>query len=256
MTFCHHLLLVIPFAPRSPIRSSFSPSLLVFQFVILVIPFVTCYPLCYLLSPLLILCHSLSPSLFVIPFVHRYPLRYLLSPSLLVVAFGTRYPLRYSLSLSVLVIPFATRFPLRYWLSPFATRFPLRYWLSPSLLVFPFATRFPLRYSLSPPLLVDTICLFFLTLVGHSIKRNCSRIWQVKESCKSAIPQIADKILLFFDFHRRPLKIPASSSLVYSYRVPFFICRHLGAVNQIAFVDQNRKFVSTSDDKSVRVWEW
>ncbi|XP_028415005.1 pre-mRNA-processing factor 17-like [Dendronephthya gigantea] len=32
--------------------------------------------------------------------------------------------------------------------------------------------------------------------------------------------------------------------------------RHLGAVNQIAFVDQNRKFVSTSDDKSVRIWEW
>ncbi|CAB4019634.1 pre-mRNA-processing factor 17, partial [Paramuricea clavata] len=32
--------------------------------------------------------------------------------------------------------------------------------------------------------------------------------------------------------------------------------RHLGAVNQIAFVDQNKKFVSTSDDKSVRIWEW
>ncbi|ELU00239.1 hypothetical protein CAPTEDRAFT_169920 [Capitella teleta] len=32
--------------------------------------------------------------------------------------------------------------------------------------------------------------------------------------------------------------------------------RHLGAVNSITFVDQNRRFVSTSDDKSVRVWEW
>lgn len=32
--------------------------------------------------------------------------------------------------------------------------------------------------------------------------------------------------------------------------------RHLGAVNSITFVDENRRFVSTSDDKSIRVWEW
>lgn len=32
--------------------------------------------------------------------------------------------------------------------------------------------------------------------------------------------------------------------------------RHLGAVNSITFVDENRKFISTSDDKSLRVWEW
>lgn len=32
--------------------------------------------------------------------------------------------------------------------------------------------------------------------------------------------------------------------------------RHLGAVNSITFIDQNRRFVSTSDDKSLRVWEW
>ncbi len=32
--------------------------------------------------------------------------------------------------------------------------------------------------------------------------------------------------------------------------------RHLGAVNTITFVDENRRFVSTSDDKSIRVWEW
>ena len=32
--------------------------------------------------------------------------------------------------------------------------------------------------------------------------------------------------------------------------------RHLGAVNTITFVDENRRFVSTSDDKSMRVWEW
>lgn len=32
--------------------------------------------------------------------------------------------------------------------------------------------------------------------------------------------------------------------------------RHLGAVNTVTFVDHNRRFVSTSDDKSIRVWEW
>lgn len=32
--------------------------------------------------------------------------------------------------------------------------------------------------------------------------------------------------------------------------------RHLGAVNSITFVDNNRRFVTTSDDKSLRVWEW
>lgn len=32
--------------------------------------------------------------------------------------------------------------------------------------------------------------------------------------------------------------------------------RHLGAVNSLTFVDENRRFVSTSDDKSIRVWEW
>lgn len=32
--------------------------------------------------------------------------------------------------------------------------------------------------------------------------------------------------------------------------------RHLGAVNSITFVDNNTKFVTTSDDKSLRVWEW
>ena len=29
-----------------------------------------------------------------------------------------------------------------------------------------------------------------------------------------------------------------------------------GAVNTITFCDDNRRFVSTSDDKSMRVWEW
>jgi pre-mRNA-processing factor 17 len=31
---------------------------------------------------------------------------------------------------------------------------------------------------------------------------------------------------------------------------------HLGPVNTLAFIDENRKFISTSDDKSIRVWEF
>jgi pre-mRNA-processing factor 17 len=30
----------------------------------------------------------------------------------------------------------------------------------------------------------------------------------------------------------------------------------LGAINTVTFVDRNRRIVSTSDDKSIRVWEW
>ena len=32
--------------------------------------------------------------------------------------------------------------------------------------------------------------------------------------------------------------------------------QHLGAVNTITFVDNNRRFVTSSDDKSLRVWEF
>lgn len=31
---------------------------------------------------------------------------------------------------------------------------------------------------------------------------------------------------------------------------------HLGPVNSILFVDENRRFMTSSDDKSIRVWEW
>lgn len=32
--------------------------------------------------------------------------------------------------------------------------------------------------------------------------------------------------------------------------------QHLGAVNTITFVDDNRRFVTTSDDKTLRAWEF
>lgn len=38
--------------------------------------------------------------------------------------------------------------------------------------------------------------------------------------------------------------------------VIFSFTRHLGAVNTITFVDRNQRIVTTSDDKSLRIWEW
>ena len=32
--------------------------------------------------------------------------------------------------------------------------------------------------------------------------------------------------------------------------------QHLGPVNSITFVDDNRRFVTTSDDKSIRAWDY
>ena len=52
----------------------------------------------------------------------------------------------------------------------------------------------------------------------------------------------SDKKVLTWDTH--------SGDVVQEYD------RHLGAVNTITFVDNNRRFVTTSDDKSLRVWEW
>ena len=52
----------------------------------------------------------------------------------------------------------------------------------------------------------------------------------------------SDKKILTWDTH--------SGEVIQEYD------RHLGAVNTITFVDENRRFVTTSDDKSLRVWEW
>ena len=33
-------------------------------------------------------------------------------------------------------------------------------------------------------------------------------------------------------------------------------CSHLAAVNTVTFMDEGRRLVTTSDDKTIRVWEW
>lgn len=32
--------------------------------------------------------------------------------------------------------------------------------------------------------------------------------------------------------------------------------QHLGPVNTITFVDENRRFITTSDDKTIRAWDY
>lgn len=52
----------------------------------------------------------------------------------------------------------------------------------------------------------------------------------------------SDKKILCFDIN--------SGEIVQEYD------RHMGAVNTITFVEEGRRMVTTSDDKSIRVWEW
>ncbi|KAI9682039.1 MAG: hypothetical protein M1817_000093 [Caeruleum heppii] len=46
------------------------------------------------------------------------------------------------------------------------------------------------------------------------------------------------------------IRIPGEKSLVQEYD------HHLGAINTLTFCDEGRRFVSTSDDKSLRAWEF
>jgi len=78
-----------------------------------------------------------------------------------------------------------------------------------------------------------------LFVAGTSDKKIiCVSNRQIKQICNI----FADKYLFQWDTR--------SGDVVQEYD------RHLGAVNSITFVDDNRRFVTTSDDKSLRVWEW
>lgn len=63
-----------------------------------------------------------------------------------------------------------------------------------------------------------------------------------KQTC--FLSAMSDKTILQWDTRQNP------SEVVQTYD------HHLGAVNSITFVDHNRRFMTTSDDKSIRVWEW
>lgn len=87
------------------------------------------------------------------------------------------------------------------------------------------------------------------TETGQCIKRFCNRkvAYCIKfnmdeERSHLFLSGMSDKKILCWDTR--------SGSIVQEYD------RHLGAINTVTFVDNNRRFVSTSDDKSLRVWEW
>eukprot|EP00095_Tigriopus_kingsejongensis_P012286 maker-scaffold324_size206069-snap-gene-1.27 protein:Tk12286 transcript:maker-scaffold324_size206069-snap-gene-1.27-mRNA-1 annotation:"pre-mrna-processing factor 17" len=83
----------------------------------------------------------------------------------------------------------------------------------------------------------DCIGRFTNGKVGHCVKFNPD-----EDKQELFVVGTADKKILCWDIR--------SNEIVQEYD------RHLGAVNTITFVDENRRFVTTSDDKSMRVWEW
>lgn len=71
---------------------------------------------------------------------------------------------------------------------------------------------------------------------------NCVRFNPEADKQDSFVAGMSDKTIVQWDTRTREI------AQTYDH--------HLGAVNSITFVDDNRRFMTTSDDKSVRVWEW
>lgn len=71
----------------------------------------------------------------------------------------------------------------------------------------------------------------------HCIKFNPS-----PEHCNEFLAGMSDKKIIQFDTRTR--------EIVQEYD------HHLAAVNTITFVDENRRFMTTSDDKSLRAWDY
>ncbi|XP_067945704.1 pre-mRNA-processing factor 17-like [Watersipora subatra] len=95
----------------------------------------------------------------------------------------------------------------------------------------------------------DRMCKLWDTETGQCIGRftnkkvpYCVKFNPDEDKQDLFVAGTADKKIICFDIR--------SGEIVQEYD------RHLGAVNSITFVDGNRRFVSTSDDKSLRIWEW
>lgn len=72
---------------------------------------------------------------------------------------------------------------------------------------------------------------------------NCVRFNPEPDKQTSFLSAMSDRKILQWDT-RTP------NEIVQTYD------HHLGPVNSITFVDNNQRFMTTSDDKSIRVWEW
>ncbi|CAC5382507.1 CDC40 [Mytilus coruscus] len=95
----------------------------------------------------------------------------------------------------------------------------------------------------------DRFCKFWDTETGECKARftskkvpYCIRFNPDEDKQHLFVAGTSDKKIICWDIR--------SGEIVHEYD------RHLGAVNALEFVDQNRRFVSTSDDKSMRIWEW
>ncbi|KAF0987977.1 hypothetical protein HZS_6170 [Henneguya salminicola] len=71
---------------------------------------------------------------------------------------------------------------------------------------------------------------------------NCVRFNPDEDKQNMFIAAMADKKMVTWDIN--------SNEIIQEYD------RHLGPVNSVTFMENNQRIFSTSDDRSVRVWEW
>lgn len=74
---------------------------------------------------------------------------------------------------------------------------------------------------------------------------NCVKFSPEADKQAEFLSGMSDNTILQWD-----TRLPPADAVVQTYD------HHLGPVNSITFVDEDRRFMTTSDDKSVRVWDW
>mmetsp|Transcript_25963 Transcript_25963/g.42613 ORF Transcript_25963/g.42613 Transcript_25963/m.42613 type:complete len:568 (-) Transcript_25963:382-2085(-) len=79
------------------------------------------------------------------------------------------------------------------------------------------------------------------TFTNHKIP-YCAKLHPDPDKQNYILAGCSDKKIIQWDMN--------SNTIVQEYD------QHLGAVNTVTFIDENRRFVSSSDDKTLRVWEW
>lgn len=94
-----------------------------------------------------------------------------------------------------------------------------------------------------------------------------AKIWDTETgTCLGSFNSTPKKVFFCVRFHPDESKqhifmAGASDKKIYQWdartnQVEQVYDQHLGAVNTITFIDDNRRFVSTSDDKKIFVWDW